>query len=338
MKNTTLFRHTLLVLSVSLLTCFSPLVAEEKNNELDYNIPEVQISEPTKGSKKQNEGNAYKDNYNDVTQPLELKTNPELEKNNNEEATTANNQKKNFWDNPDFLIAGGSAILSLISVLISAISLWRVRIKNSSVIVLKEKLERDINLAGKELQSQITLLKNQLNQEKMQNKSQFNEIRSIATTTTTIPITLNTPEPIRQNESSFASIEPLAPPQPLGPSKSALIAALNKGDRQQLREAALSELNITSESENAIITGRSTNTDLEVVPGGGSYLLLMLQGQPWLFPTEKTLKGFTAVQTSKGIFGCEQQTIASPQLLEPALLEGSGNRWKVIQIGRIAVP
>ena len=81
-----------------------------------------------------------------------------------------------------------------------------------------------------------------------------------------------------------------------------------------------------------------TNTELEVVSGGGSYLLVMLLGQPLLFPTEKTLKGYTAAQRSKGLFDYEQQTIGQPQLLEPALLEGSGDSWTVKQIGKIALP
>ena len=74
------------------------------------------------------------------------------------------------------------------------------------------------------------------------------------------------------------------------------------------------------------------------MPGGGSYLLVMLLGQPLLFPTEKTLKGFTAAQRSKGLFDYEQQTIANPQLLEPALLEGAGSSWIVKQLGTIAIP
>lgn len=146
------------------------------------------------------------------------------------------------------------------------------------------------------------------------------------------------PSPIREVASITPPIEPAKPIKSQSLSKSGLIAALNNGDRQQLREAVSSELNITSESENAIITGRSTNTELEVVSGGGSYLLVMLLRQPLLFPTEKTLKGFTAAQRSKGLFDYEQQTIGQPQLLEPALLEGSGDSWTVKQIGRIAIP
>ena len=133
---------------------------------------------------------------------------------------------------------------------------------------------------------------------------------------------------------------PAAPPaqSPAPISKAGLIAALNNGDRQQLRDAAKAELNITSESENAIATGRATATELEEVPGGGSYWLISLNQQHWLFPTDRTLKGFAAAQPSKGLFTYEQQTISKAQLIEPALLEQTGSTWSVKTLGRIGTP
>ena len=126
---------------------------------------------------------------------------------------------------------------------------------------------------------------------------------------------------------------------PLDPSKIDLISALNKGDKQLLREVAFSQLNITSESKNAIAIGDAIRTELEEVSGGGSYLSVRLQGQIWLFPTERSLKSFNASQKCKGIFDYDQQTtLSSPQLLEPALLEATGDSWTVKQIGRIAIP
>jgi hypothetical protein len=119
-------------------------------------------------------------------------------------------------------------------------------------------------------------------------------------------------------------------------SKTGLINALNAGDRQSLRDAATAELNITSESENALAMGRSIATELEEVNGGGSYWLVNLQGQHWLFPTDRTLRGFAAAQPAKGLFIYVQMTIAQPQLMEPALLERSGNRWVVQSMGRIS--
>ena len=131
---------------------------------------------------------------------------------------------------------------------------------------------------------------------------------------------------------------PAQSPAPAPISKAGLITALNNGDRQQLRDAAKAELNITSESENAIATGRATATELEEVPGGGSYWLISLNQQHWLFPTDRTLKGFAAAQPSKGLFSYEQQTISKAQLIDPALLEQTGSTWSVKTLGRIGTP
>ena len=127
-------------------------------------------------------------------------------------------------------------------------------------------------------------------------------------------------------------------PLPALVSKAGLIAALNSGDRQQLRDAAKAELNITNESENAIATGRAMSTELEEVAGGGSYWLITLNQQHWLFPTDRTLKGFAAAQPAKGLFEYEKQTIAEPQLIEPAQLNSNGDRWVVASMGRIGTP
>lgn len=121
-------------------------------------------------------------------------------------------------------------------------------------------------------------------------------------------------------------------------SKAMLIQALNNGDRQLLREHTTAQLNITSESENALAMGRSQATQLEAVTGGGSYWLAVINDQAWLFPTELTLKGFLSVQPSKGLYSYEKQILSKPELLEPALLRQEGNRWTVETLGRVAIP
>jgi hypothetical protein len=142
---------------------------------------------------------------------------------------------------------------------------------------------------------------------------------------------------VQSTPASTPAPQPLVPPPALV-SKAGLIAALNSGDRQQVRDAAKAELNITNESENAIATGRATSTELEEVGGGGSYWLIALDQQHWLFPTDRTLKGFAAAQPAKGLFEYEKQTIAEPQLIEPAQLNSNGDRWVVASMGRIGTP
>lgn len=155
-------------------------------------------------------------------------------------------------------------------------------------------------------------------------------------------------QPLPTPPQSVELITPMPPPQPVETliqnppqslfSKAGLIEALNNGNRQQLRDAAKAELNITNESENAIAIGRTVATDLEEVPGGGSYWLICLDSQHWLFPTDRTLKGFTAAQPSKGLFAYEQSLIANAQLIEPALLEQAGSLWCVKALGLIRTP
>lgn len=141
---------------------------------------------------------------------------------------------------------------------------------------------------------------------------------------------------------SIPAFDPIAvappTPAPILLSKAMLIQAINNGDRQLLREHSTAQLNITSESENALAMGRSQATQLEAVTGGGSYWLAVINDQAWLFPTELTLKGFLSVQPSKGLYSYEKQILSSPQLIEPALLRQEGNRWTVETLGRVAIP
>lgn len=133
--------------------------------------------------------------------------------------------------------------------------------------------------------------------------------------------------------------DPVAAPEPAPVlSKATLIQAVNNGDRQLLREHTTAQLNITSDSEHALAIGRSQPTQLEAVPGGGSYWLAVIGDQAWLFPTELTLRGFLSVQPNKGLYSYEKQIISRPQLIEPALLRQDGDRWTVESLGRVAIP
>ena len=117
-----------------------------------------------------------------------------------------------------------------------------------------------------------------------------------------------------------------------------LTAAVNGNERQVVKNATKSQLNITSDSDNAIATGRLTQTELEEVSGGGSYLLMVIETQGLLYPTEQTLNGFGQLQPAKGVFAYLKHSIATPQVLTPALLERVGNNWRVLQLGTIAIP
>jgi len=217
-----------------------------------------------------------------------------------------------------------SPLLGLISLLFALVAISRVKKQREEVLNLKGRYQNLMTrLGGVEVQ---------MEQDRIINRSKA--IAVSAPTLTSTP----TPTPPTQPSWTVAqpAVETTPAPEPI--SKSTLISALNIGDRQPLRAAAIAELNITSESENALAMGKAIATELEEVAGGGSYWLIATEGQDWLFPTDRTLKGFAAAQPSKGLFHYEQQTIAQPKLIEPALLERIGSRWSIKVMGRIAMP
>lgn len=222
-------------------------------------------------------------------------------------------------------LAGVSGLVALMALVLANLALKRVKKQSGELKELKRK--------NQGLLTRIGGVEVQMEQDRVVNRRQV----------VTAPASKPAPaQPLPSQ--SIAWPAPIPDPKPApapGPapvSKAGLINALNAADRQPLREAATAELNITSESENALAMGRAIATELEEVPGGGSYWLVTLQGQHWLFPTDRTLKGFAAAQPAKGLFQYEQQTIAQPQLIEPALLEKCGKCWSVNTMGRIAIP
>lgn len=258
-----------------------------------------------------------------------------------------NSYSSKIFDIPlPLIVAGGSGLIG--GGLGGLIILWLALLKTENKKTKSRKPSHD-NLTktsqqnSKAWESDLMKLKNNIAFElihaQTENQERFAEIERQVQMMKSKEARVKALDPIPMFDTLSTPMTPSSPPPtPMGPSKASLIAALNGGNQQQLRDASSSELNITSESKESIAIGRSINTELREVSGGGSYLLVILQGQAWLFPTERSLEGFTASQSSKGIFDYEKQTISKPKLLEPALLERSGTNWMIKQIGRIAIP
>jgi len=236
------------------------------------------------------------------------------------------------------LLAGGALLVGLLG-LAAGISA-HIQLRRSHLSLRRQ---------NESLRGRLDNLELQIEQDRVLNRTRFTNQQPIQQGLGTTPLTDRAapaftvtalePTPVVSPAAPVvAAAEPIQPKPPALVSKAGLIAALNNGDRQQLRDASKAELNITSESENAIATGRAMETELEEVPGGGSYWLVALDGQHWLFPTDRTLKGFAAAQPAKGLFQYEQQTIAQPRLIEPARLEHTGSAWCVRTQGRIGIP
>jgi hypothetical protein len=138
--------------------------------------------------------------------------------------------------------------------------------------------------------------------------------------------------------STFPDINKPTTPQSLAQKQEQVTAAFNSGDRQTIRSETTALLNITSESENAIAMGQAIKTELQEESAGGSFCLVHIGGDSWLYPSEQTLRSFSQYQPSKGIFEFVRQPVHSPQILSPALIIKNGSVWRIEQIGRIAVP
>lgn len=234
-----------------------------------------------------------------------------------------------------FFLTQISSLIGLISLLIAIAALSRVKKQKNEVeklIAKSRKLENNLNNIKYDIEC--TIMPNQKDNrsriDKLEKHSnqQINASQEVMSS----PSTDRYDKPATQITPSYVA------PEPIGPNKSMLVTALNSGDRQQLKDATISQLNITSKSENDRLIGRSTMTELEIVSGGGSYQLIIINEQSWLFPTEQTLRGFDATQSTKGIFDYEERIISRPELVEPALVEQSGSKWIVKQLGKIYIP
>lgn len=115
--------------------------------------------------------------------------------------------------------------------------------------------------------------------------------------------------------------------------------AINRGDRQAIRQMQLKSLNITIETEDSLLRGSSGQaTKLEAVSGGGSYMLVGDDKKYWLFPTAQTLDSFNMNQPQKGIFSYEREMLSRPVVKRPAEVKEEGDYWVVIERGLICVP
>ena len=114
--------------------------------------------------------------------------------------------------------------------------------------------------------------------------------------------------------------------------------AFSHGDRSTLRNMTSEQLNITQNSEDALMRSSSLPTQLEAVKNGGSYLLLHRDGKQWLVPEFQILTSFTTNQLAKGIFTYERNYVSVAELRRPAEVREVGGLWEVVSMGVIAVP
>ena len=142
--------------------------------------------------------------------------------------------------------------------------------------------------------------------------------------------------PLNQQKSLTSGEKPL-----VDPAESIAVDyqdAFYRSDRSVLKRLMSEELNITQDSEDALMKSSSLPTKLEVVKTGGSYLLIQRDGRHWLVPEFQILTSFTTSQLAKGIFSYAKENISTAELRRPAEVRELGSLWEVVTMGVIAVP
>jgi hypothetical protein len=114
--------------------------------------------------------------------------------------------------------------------------------------------------------------------------------------------------------------------------------AFVRGDHSELRRMISGELTIKLNS-NDVFEGKDfAVTQLQIVKGGGSYLLIHCNEKHWVVPTFYTLTSFTISQFAKGLFIYEPESVPSAQLRQPAEVKEVSGVWEVVNMGVVAVP
>lgn len=130
---------------------------------------------------------------------------------------------------------------------------------------------------------------------------------------------------------------PVSQPAQEAPGLEALIAAINSRGRSPIAGITCVELDIAPAPESG--TGLDPiATRLRMVSRDGRFLLVMVDGDAWLFPTIDSLDQFDQRQAAEGIFLAYDEAIDRPQLLMPAMLREVGGLWEVTDPGKILVP
>jgi hypothetical protein len=117
----------------------------------------------------------------------------------------------------------------------------------------------------------------------------------------------------------------------------ALIAAINSRGHSPIAGITCVELDIAPAPESAMGL-EPLATRLRMVSRDGRFLLVMVDGDAWLFPTIDSLDQFDQRQAAEGIFLAYGEAIDRPQLLMPAMLREVGGLWEVTDPGKILVP
>ncbi len=126
-------------------------------------------------------------------------------------------------------------------------------------------------------------------------------------------------------------------PQP-GPGLDALIVAINSRGQSPIEGVTCVELDIAPPPEDGGVGYGYVSPRLRMVARGGRFLLVMVEGDAWLFPTIDTLDRFVEAAIEPNLFQTTPDSIERPQLILPAMLREVGGLWEVTDPGKVLLP
>lgn len=123
-----------------------------------------------------------------------------------------------------------------------------------------------------------------------------------------------------------------------GPGLAALIEAINSRGRAPIEGVTCVELDLAPPPEDGAVEFESLAPRLRMVARGGRFLLVMVEGDAWLFPSIETLDRWIESPIDVNLFAALPASIDRPQLMLPAMLREVGGLWEVTDPGKVLVP
>lgn len=123
------------------------------------------------------------------------------------------------------------------------------------------------------------------------------------------------------------------------PSLADLVDAINGEGRRPVVGISFVELGFADPPDETLLRpGLPPPTRLRHVTGAGLFLLVMVDGEEWLFPAVATLQAADPELSRRGLFDLRKADVDRPKLKIPAQMREVGGLWEVTDAGQILIP
>lgn len=118
-----------------------------------------------------------------------------------------------------------------------------------------------------------------------------------------------------------------------------LVDAINGEARRPVQGISFVELDFADPPDETLLRpGLPPPTRLRRVSGSGLFLLVMFDGDDWLFPAVATLQAADPELSRRGLFELRKGDVDRPKLKIPAQMREVGGLWEVTDSGQILIP